>query len=148
MTVITSASESWVSAFEQRGGGQMPFVDGGLIPVGGKNAPCLAVVTLCCEPNVAGAFGRAAERCLKIRNVRVVPRNLVDACAHTANTTVGQVPDDKGGVANLGGISLANLLRCQRVSTGRRVVVDARADAGWGTDEPIELSSVQFHSAT
>lgn len=68
--------------------------------------------------------------------------------AHTANTTVGQVPDDKGGVANLGGISLANLLRCQRVSTGRRVVVDARADAGWGTDEPIELSSVQFHSAT
>ena len=67
----------------------MPIVDGAVILVGGKNAPCLAVVTLRCEPNVPGAFGGAAERCLKIRNVRVVPRNLVDACAHATNAAGG-----------------------------------------------------------
>ena len=89
ITVIASASDSWVSAFEQGGCCKMPFVDGAVILVGGKNAPCLAVVTLCCEPNVAGTFGGAAERCLKIRNVRVVPRNLVDACAHATNAAVG-----------------------------------------------------------
>ena len=69
------------------------------------------------KQNVTGSFGGAAEGRLKIRNVCIIPRDLVDACSNTADVTLPQVPDNKTGVTNLGQVPLANGLWSQQMNS-------------------------------